>query len=275
MKKLLALLLAGASALLIYFYLEDSQTGPGSEVSNTETVGMITQVVEVDYVEVNEQTPPRHPYFPLADCASSRLFVGDYVYVSYGGTPNGIRSDPDVHPADNIIGKAEQGEGMTIVGGPSCSYGWILWEVVTDNQLHGWTPESDGEEFWLVPVDNPRPLASEVSQNPANYAAYQEADSIMSNNTLSDAQKRERLRVLQNSYGEEVVTTIMRYVPVYDSERGKLVSFDSYMRGMASNFGYSSSNSPIEQDPVGASISIFFDPSVENITQQLGLDDWP
>jgi len=32
--------------------------------------------------------------------------------------------------------------------------------------------------------------------------------------------------------------------------------------------------SPIEQDPIGASISLFFDTSPENITQQLGLDQW-
>jgi hypothetical protein len=103
---------------------------------------------------VEEPTPestaaPAAPYYPLSDCAASRLHVGDRAMVSLGGGTNAIRTDPDVHPADNIIGRAPSGEEMWIVGGPECSYGWILWEVATDSGLRGWTPESDGLDFWL------------------------------------------------------------------------------------------------------------------------------
>ena len=96
----------------------------------------------------------------------------------------------------------------------------------------------------------------------------------MGNSSYSDSQKRERIRVVQNTFGEEIVTTIMRYVPVYNSREDRFESFDSYTRGFASDYGYSTSNAPIERDPVGASLSIFFNPSSENITKMLGLDDW-
>jgi hypothetical protein len=216
----------------------------------------------------------RQIYFPIEGCASSRLHVGDYVYVASCGRPNGIRNEPDVHPADNIIYRAPQGEGMTIVGGPACRYGWILWEVVTETNHLGWTPESKGDEFWLVPVDGPREPPPEIVDNPTLYSAYQEVESVMSDQALSDFQRRERIRIRQHEYGEEVVTTVLRWAPVYDPERGRFVSFDNYMRGVASEFGYSGTGAPIEQDPIGASMSIFFDPSVENITEVLGLGEW-
>jgi len=98
--------------------------------------------------------PRRSPevYNPLPKCAASRLKPGDWGFISFGGGQNGIRSTPDTHSSTNTIGKAQEGELLQVVGGPECNFGWILWEVQTAAGLRGWTPESDGNEFWITPL---------------------------------------------------------------------------------------------------------------------------
>jgi hypothetical protein len=90
---------------------------------------------------------------------------------------------------------------------------------------------------------------------------------------LSESEKKEQMRVYQRTYGEEIVTTVMRYIPVYQ-ENGTFTSFDSWARGFTSEYDSSPGTSPFESDPVGSTMSIFFDSSPENITEQLGLDSW-
>ena len=91
-------------------------------------------------------------YFPLANCSPSRLHVGDSAYVSLGGSHNSIRSEPDTHPSDNIIATAEPGAVLSIISGPECDFGYLLWEVRTMHGEVGWTAETDGNEIWLVPI---------------------------------------------------------------------------------------------------------------------------
>jgi hypothetical protein len=232
-------------------------------VSNSSSISSQT-------TSISDNRTNRTIYYPFRDCAPSRLFVGDYVFVSLGGGPNGIRSAPDVHP-NNIFYRAQEGEGMRLLNGPKCSWGWLIWEVQTDSGYRGWTPESDGEEFWLVPVDAPASLPIALKNDPKAYGVYTKASSILQDPKLSDAQKREQIRILQSSVGEELFATVIRYVPVYDSESGKFYSFDSYMRLFASEQGHSTNQAPIEIDPVGAGLSIFFNPSVDNIQKMLGL----
>jgi hypothetical protein len=69
------------------------------------------------------------------------------------GGRNAIRSEPDTQPSNNIIASAYPGDELKIIGGPECNYGYILWKVRMDNGVTGWTPESDGREFWLIPID--------------------------------------------------------------------------------------------------------------------------
>lgn len=109
--------------------------------------------------DTSEQPPPTSAstpvpelYAPIAGCAASRIHKGDLVYVSVGGGRNGIRAEADVG-ADNITDYAEPGEALSVLSEPSCSLGWILWEVVSENGAQGWTPESDGVEFWLEPYN--------------------------------------------------------------------------------------------------------------------------
>jgi hypothetical protein len=90
-------------------------------------------------------------YQPIEDCPGSLVAVGVYVRVSTIGGSNAIRSTPNLASAA-IIGYALPGEPLHIIGGPVCSYGWLVWMVETSYGLQGWTPETDGKEWWLTPV---------------------------------------------------------------------------------------------------------------------------
>lgn len=91
--------------------------------------------------------------------------------------------------------------------------------------------------------------------------------------TLSRSQKQQQMIVLQRTYGEELLT-LVRYVPVYDERSGRVVSFDSYTRSRAQEYDVAP-GSPLAVDPVGASMRIYFDPSVENIVFLTGVGMTP
>jgi len=98
-----------------------------------------------------EISPTPRIYFPLPSCAPSRVYLGDVgIIIAEGG--NFIRSEPDTHPSDNIIGNADQGEYVNVVGGPECNYGWVLWEIVSSTGERGWIAETDGTSFWIDPL---------------------------------------------------------------------------------------------------------------------------
>ena len=90
-------------------------------------------------------------YYPLKDCVASRLYVADRAMVSLEGGPNGIRYGRDLHN-DTIIEYAQPGDILEIVAGPWCSWGWIVWMVRTLDGDVGFTPEGNGNEYWLFPV---------------------------------------------------------------------------------------------------------------------------
>ena len=77
--------------------------------------------------------------------------LGDSAFVSYTGGKNRIRSEPDTSK-DNGIGEIQPGEVVLIVDGPVCNFGWALWKVETTAGEQGWTPESNGTDFWLLPL---------------------------------------------------------------------------------------------------------------------------
>lgn len=94
-------------------------------------------------------------YYPVEGCGPSIVRVSFHVYVSMDGGKNAIRSSPDISSAHNIIGYALPGEHLKVISGPVCSWGWLMWMVETDYGLTGWTPESDGKSFWLIPMTAP------------------------------------------------------------------------------------------------------------------------
>jgi serine/threonine protein kinase len=125
-----------------------------AKVTSTLTITQQTLLAEIPLASATSMryiTPTPLLYTPLSDCAPSHLHVGDSAFVSYDGGKNRIRSEPDVSK-DNGVGEIQPGEVVRIVDGPVCNYGWILWEVETSRQETGWTPESDGDEFWLLPL---------------------------------------------------------------------------------------------------------------------------
>jgi hypothetical protein len=118
------------------------EQSPTPEATNTPPPTLTPEPVVI---------PTRPVYAPLEGCAPSRLHVGDRAMVTYGGGPNAIRSSADVHNPDNIIAQAEEGEIVEVIGGPECSFGWIMWLVRTSAGAEGYTPESDGTSFFLQP----------------------------------------------------------------------------------------------------------------------------
>ena len=96
-------------------------------------------------------TPDLGPiYYPLSGCAPSRLRVGDTAYV-YGKDRLFVRSSEDTHPADNITGYIYLGDLVDVIGGPRCSYGWIMWKISPPSGPDGWTVENNGTDFFLLP----------------------------------------------------------------------------------------------------------------------------
>jgi hypothetical protein len=90
-------------------------------------------------------------YYPLKDCVASRLHVGDIASVSIGGSPNGIRFGTDLQN-DTVIAYAKPGSKLEIVNGPYCNSGWIVWFVRMGDGTTGYTPEGDGNNYWLFPT---------------------------------------------------------------------------------------------------------------------------
>lgn len=110
-----------------------------------------------------------------------------------------------------------------------------------------------------------------IKENPSANDAYLQAEQIMTDPNYSRKDKQDRMRVLQRNVGEELFTTVVRYVPVYDEESGTYVSFDAYMRQMAQDYPCNDADAPINYDPVGATMRIFFDPSTETIAAMTGI----
>ena len=101
-------------------------------------------------------------------------------------------------------------------------------------------------------------------------AAYNRAKTVMTDGSNTDDSRRRELRMLQDEVGQETLTLVLRYVPVVDAETGKVETFDNYMRDLASSYG-SGGDAPIDRDPVGATMRIFFDPSPETIQAMTGI----
>lgn len=123
---------------------------------------VVTQLVTPENTPTPEFTPTAspipyvNPYMPLEDCPPSYLKVGIHAVVSYEGESSMIRPLPDMSSAARI-GYAAPGEVLTVIGGPVCSFGWLVWQIETQYGLKGWTPETDGENYWLIPLSSLNP----------------------------------------------------------------------------------------------------------------------
>ena len=99
-------------------------------------------------------TPTPRVYHPINNCAASQLHKGDTAFISWDTTPNALRTTPDTHPSNNFVdnGRVPPGGVLEVLDGPVCNYGWVLWYVRTTWDVEGWTPETDGNEFWMLPI---------------------------------------------------------------------------------------------------------------------------
>lgn len=187
--------------------LTNSDPGKSPTASSTSKASSATSTAHL--IATSFPTPVSK--ILISGCAPSRLKVGDWAYVSFGGGPNFLRIDPDVHPANNILGSAPEGEPMEVINGPQCSYGWMLWEVITAHGLRGWTAESDGNEFFLIPgitwkvCSNASPSRL-LEQNRAMVSLYPEMPNnirMNPNTTAADVGEAESGKVLEILDGPE------------------------------------------------------------------------
>lgn len=118
----------------------------GFEVPEGNTTEYFLELVSPTIIQ-------REPYYPITNCASSRLYLGDTVILEDGIDYVSIRNEPDTHPSNNKIGRVEPNEYAEIIDGPVCNYGWLLWKVSNSDRIVGWIPETNGTVFWLVAVE--------------------------------------------------------------------------------------------------------------------------
>ncbi len=163
----------GMALVLLLLLAACSAARPVETVIVTPPVVIITQVVTqiipptpapVTPTQPPTEAPPLEPtltptfnplsvpiYYPLSDCVASRLHIGDTAMVSLVGGANGIRYGMDLME-DTILAYAQPGAYLEIINGPWCSRGWLVWQVRTSDGVVGYTPEGNGNEYWLFPT---------------------------------------------------------------------------------------------------------------------------
>lgn len=90
-------------------------------------------------------------YYPIINCVASRLHEEDVVAVVFGEGAVALRPDKDIYYAP-ILRYPKAGEIFTIVGGPWCDHGWLIWKVVDEAGKESYIPEGDGNVYYLLPV---------------------------------------------------------------------------------------------------------------------------
>jgi hypothetical protein len=215
------------------------------------------------------------PLFSCPGAVRTRMALGIVARVTYSEGPGlNIRTTP-FFTDSNIRGLVAEGNFVDILDGPECVTNspdgvvYVFWRIRDrQTEVQGWVAEGEPGNYFLEYTLPPRQLRSDEQLA----AAYESAWEVMGDPELIDSEKRAQLRVVQRTYGEDILATVIEYIPVYDSNLNWFSNFDAYVRHLISPYGNWSSDSPFEDDPIGAGLSIFFDPSAENIAEMLGLD---
>jgi hypothetical protein len=134
----------------------------------------------------------------------------------------------------------------------------------------------DADSFMLISRESEftthkiNKLKKKIGPSRAKEAARlnNEISKISSSSKYSQAEKNRMIRQKQDTLPREVFATAMRYLPVND--KGRITTLDRYVRD---NFGrkHGSSSTPFEKDPIGSTVSIYFNASPSNIKSQLGI----
>ena len=130
--------------------------------------------------------------------------------------------------------------------------------------------ESEREQAREVAIAVEAPPPAFVSRDPELRETYERARTILTNGNETNDSRREKMRILQQEVGHEKITLLMRYLPIVDLENGTVETFDNYVRNVASSYD-AGTGSPLEQDPVGAGMRLFFDPSPDTIAAMTGI----
>lgn len=223
-------------------------------------------------------TPTSAPVFAVSSftCPAlpTRLAQGVIARIPYSsGAGLRIRVSPRFIDA-NIFDLVAEGSVVDILEGPACAFdndgsAYIFWKIRDrEADITGWAAEGDADSYFLEYNYPPRPLRNDAQL----IEAYQEALAIMLNPALKISEKRAQFLVFQRTYGEDVLLQVIEYVAVYDDGLNYFHNFDAFIRSVISPYGAWRSDSPYEREPIAAGLSIFFDPSEENIRLQLGLE---
>jgi hypothetical protein len=81
-------------------------------------------------------------------CPGARLHISERAYVP-PGFGQSILSGPDLN-FNSVIGQVQEGDIVKILDGPWCHFNWSVWKIETKGGLVGFTPESNGEKYWLL-----------------------------------------------------------------------------------------------------------------------------
>ena len=113
------------------------------------------------------------------------------------------------------------------------------------------------------------------ADSPDSFASAPVVNEIMSevsavalNRNLTPAQRDAELHLLQDRWDAQLLATAVRITPVYDPATGSWRSVDSVAREMTGDIGHESA---FARDPVGATVSMFFDPSPSNVSNLLNI----
>lgn len=99
---------------------------------------------------------------PCPGAPPTMLSVGDWVMVSLEPPlPLRLRSAPD---EGTIVGEAQPGENLLVIGGPDCVPGYTYWKVRTLDGLEGWAAEGNNNNYFMVdPLSAWYPLPAPLS----------------------------------------------------------------------------------------------------------------
>jgi hypothetical protein len=115
------------------------------------------QVTEAPTLEL-ESTPINDPDFDWSKCHakySTRLHSGDAVVITQASSPIGYHLLSEPYKDKEQVGSFSPGEQARILGGPSCSNGWIWWYIQMDeDKSTGWFPEGTQDGYWISPLES-------------------------------------------------------------------------------------------------------------------------
>jgi hypothetical protein len=121
-------------------------------------------VLSVDNIQVTEApslelvpTPITDPDFDWTKCHakySTRIRGGDEVVLNTASSTSGYHLFSTPYLDSKKVGSVSPGDQARVLGGPSCSNGWIWWYIqMNEDETKGWFPEGTKNEYWLSPLE--------------------------------------------------------------------------------------------------------------------------